>query len=152
MLVSGLRHHAAAGALCLGNELAAARDDVLLAGAELAHARAGLRHAADLDPVIDRTAQQRVLARGFQRDEPLNLPGDDVIGAGRQRLGAEAIEGFLRHVAVGMIGLRRHVERKHERRHFEVEGRRSFLEVDLNGSGVDDLGVDADADERAGNL
>ena len=52
---------AGAGALRLGDEIAAARDDVLLAGAELAHARAGLRHAADLDPVEHRTPEQRVL-------------------------------------------------------------------------------------------
>ena len=81
-----------------------------------AHARAGLRHAANFDALVDRTPEQRVLARGLQRDESLRLASDDVIGARRQRLVAEAVEGLLRHVAVGVIGLGRDVEREHQRR------------------------------------
>ena len=47
---------------------------------------------ADFDSVVDRAAEQRVFARGFQRDEALHLPRDHVIRTGRQRLGTEAVE------------------------------------------------------------
>ena len=138
--------------LRLGHQIATAGDDVQLAGAELAHPRAGLGHVADFDPVVDRTPQQRIPARGLQRDELLRLAGDDVVGARRQRVGAEAIECLLRHVAVRVIRPRGDVEREYQRGEFQVEGRRALREIDLDRLSVDHFGFDADALERAGDL